>query len=84
MIEQWAYVVDADLTEAEQHAYGVRIGDDHWWCAGCLAAPQGRYGAQRGENWPDLGRAPNGLRLDIEHRPNGTVVRRPACPERGT
>jgi len=72
----WSFIVDGDLDYGahEEHRWGVRIGDDSWWCAGCLAWP-----AIGG--WPSMSLAPNGLRLVLRYlRADDRVARRFDCP----
>ena len=38
-LKPWSFISDGslDYAEEEDHNYAVLIGDNDWWCAGCLS-----------------------------------------------
>lgn len=85
-LRPWCFIAEGDERQInyaahEDHDYAVLIGDNHWWCAGCLSKPPRRFTEDGYSMWPNLVAAPNGLRLVIEPVVDGmNVARRPLCP----
>ena len=84
-LRPWSFIAEGSLDYGanEDHDYGVLIGADHWWCAGCLSHPARYFTEDAHPGWPNLTAAPNGLMLVIEPLDvSMTVTRRPLCPRR--
>lgn len=84
-MRSWSFIVEGDLDYGadEDHDFGVLIGDNTWWCAGCMSHPPRYFTEDDHGGWPNLSAAPNGLRLVIERvDPSMSVARRPLCPRR--
>lgn len=82
-LRPWSFIADGDLDYAnhEDHRYGVKIGTDHYWCAGCLARTPREFTSDGHGGWPNLVSAPNGMRVVMRHDPP-RMTRRPLCPLR--
>lgn len=82
-LRPWSFIADGDLDYAnhEDHRYGVKLGLDHYWCAGCLARAPREFTADRHAGWPNLVSAPNGMRVLMRLDPP-QMARRPMCPLR--
>ena len=84
-LRAWSFIAEGSLDYGanEDHDYGVLIGADHWWCAGCLSHPARYFTEDAHPGWPNLTGAPNGLMLVIEPLDVSMAVsRRPLCPRR--